>query len=221
MKNYILLSIAFFVFASGTTAFGQKVGAEWTHPKYTDPTYSKIAVVAIGRDPEAQKLFESLAVRQLRKKRINAVMGSAIFAPISPESRPSRKQIIEIIRKNKLDGVITMTLVKTIDSVKHIPGRVYSVGVGNRVLGIYMVTNYKTMSEPGDIVFTKSYLIEANLFDLKGEIFEGKDTLVWKGQSTLVDPKSKKSAAREFTKPMIKHLLKRGIVKRKVTKKGK
>lgn len=60
---------------------------------------------------------------------------------------------------------------------------------------------------------SKSYLIEAVLYDLKGDLSDGKEKLVWTGQSSLVDPGSIESAANSFTRTMVEHMVKEGIVK--------
>ncbi len=216
MKKINLLVFTFLMLAIvqiGVVS-GQSVEAEWTNPNYGDRTFSKIAVVAINPDIEAVNLFESLAVKQLRKKGINAIVGSTIFPSPAKVEDIDSGEILKIITRNQLDGVITFTLVKTVESVKYQPGQIYSVGVGKKALGVYWITNYKTIQDPGEFELTKSYIIEANLFDLKGDAIEDQETLVWKGQSALDDPESREKAANKFTKPMIKYLLKKGIIKK-------
>ena len=215
MKRFIILTLALLAFSNAAAIYGfqSKVEAEWIHPEYKNRSFSKIMVVAVNEDNEAVELFESLAVKQLRKNGINAVTGSSVFSGRSRDEIIEPAELITIIRNNKVEGVITMRLVKTVESVRYVPGRIYSVGVGNKVFGIYWITHYETMSEPGKFESSTSYIIEANLFDLKAGLYEGKETMVWTGQTALVDPKSREKAAKTFTKPMMKHIIKKAIVK--------
>ncbi|MEZ5344211.1 MAG: hypothetical protein R2681_01535 [Pyrinomonadaceae bacterium] len=215
MRRIIFVALGTLLFCFGSAAYGydSKVKAEWIHPEFTNRSFSKIMVVAVGDDAEAVDLFESLAVKQLRKKGINAVTAGSVFSGRPREEIIESDELIAILTENKIEGVVTMRLINTIESVTYVPGRIYSVGVGKKAFGIYWISGYKTESEPGTFVLSKSYIIEANLFDLKDGLYEGKETLVWTGQSALVNPKSREKAAKTFTKPMMDHLVKKGIVK--------
>lgn len=46
-------------------------------------------------------------------------------------------------------------------------------------------------------------------------LYEGKETIVWKGQSSLVDPSSIESAAKSFTKKMVNHMVQSEVVQPK------
>ncbi|WP_158250466.1 hypothetical protein [Aquimarina sp. I32.4] len=57
-------------------------------------------------------------------------------------------------------------------------------------------------------------MIEAILYNLKEEIYKGKETIVWTGQSSLIDPSSIESAASSFTNKMVHHLVNDSILKK-------
>jgi len=218
MKNLTFLTIAIITLglAPANNVLRAKIKAEWTKPGYTNRAYSKIAVIGIGQDLRARIAFETEAVNRLKKKGINAVLGSSIF-PVIIEEEMEKDRLIQILTENKLDGVITMSLVKTDQTIDYIPGQIYTVTTGYYRFRRHIYRRYQTMRTPGYMIDRKTYLIEANLFDLKGDLSEDSDTLVWKGQSSLVNPSSRKGAAKSFAKPMVKHLIKKGIVKPKVT----
>ena len=126
------------------------------------------------------------------------------------EQEPSN--LIRIIKENNLDGIITMSLVDTKDSHRYEQGDSYSVPAGYYRVGKYLVRRYVTVREPGYYVPTKSYNIEAVLYNLKGDLVEGQDTWVWTGKSALVDPSSLKSAALIFSKKMVGQIIKDGVI---------
>ncbi len=213
MKYFVALFLVLFYVAS------PKVSAVWTNPNYKDRTYSKIAVFAISDDDKNRKLFEAKVADRLRAKRINAVRGNTIF-PDLPAARALGEQgILKALRDKGIDGVITMSLVKTDQKIEYKKGETYSVAAGSKGLGTYWVTHYETMSQPGYLESKKVFLIESNgsgrCEDLKGGVEERRDALVWKGQSELVNPATNYDAAVDFAKPLVKHLLRKKLVKRK------
>lgn len=105
-----------------------------------------------------------------------------------------------------MDGVITMALVDSKETDRYKPGETLYVPSYYRV-GKYIVRGYETYSSPGYYSTEKSYLIEAILYNVKGELSEGKETMVWTGQSSLLEPSSLENASKSFTKRMVNQLI--------------
>ncbi|WP_411029322.1 hypothetical protein [Spongiimicrobium sp. 3-5] len=189
-----------------------KMSSTWTKKDYTKRDYSKIAVVGIGKNLAARNTFEKDAVSLLRDQGINAVAGIVLFPPGGTTEIRTAADYIKIIKDNNLDGVITMALVDSDERDRYQPGETRYIPSYYRV-GKYLVRRYAAYETPGYYSKTKSYLIEAVLYNLKGELFEGKETMVWTGQSSLVDPSSMESASKGFTKRMVNQLIADGILK--------
>ena len=206
-KIIVLIGVLAFIGCS------PKLGADWLKDGYAVRSYKKIAVVGISDNLEARKAFEKTAVDYFVKKGINAVEGTEVFRVGMTELEQKEENLIKLIQNNQLDGVITMSLVDSEESKKYQPGDTYDVPAGYYRVGKYLVRRYATIRTPGYYVPSKSYLIEAVLYDLKGDLNEEKDRLVWRGQSSLVDPSSIASAARSFTKTMVEHMVTEEIVK--------
>ena len=188
-----------------------KMQSTWTKEDYSDRGYSKIAVVGIGKDLTARNTFEKDAVAYLKQQGINAVEGVPLFPPSGKEEIRTAADYIKIITNNNLDGVITMALVDTNESERYEPGETLYIPSYYRV-GKYIVRRYSAYDTPGYYKNSKSYLIEAVLYNVKGELFEGKETMVWTGQSSLLDPSSLGSASETFTKRMVNQIIADGIV---------
>lgn len=159
--------------------------------------------------------FESTAVQLFKKEGVNAVEGITVFPPKMTEAQKQPKNLIKIIEENNLDGVITMSLVSSEEGTRYRPGEDYIIPAGYSRFGKYYVQRYARIQTPDYYEPTKSYLIEAILYDLKGELYEGKETMVWSGQSSLVDPSSVKSAANSFTRRMVRHMVDNQIIEAK------
>ncbi len=208
MRCLLLLSILFFI-----SACSPRMSATWIKSDYTSKKYDKIAVILTSQNLAAKNDFEKSAVALLQKKGINGVIGSDIFASNMPEKDQTAENFIRIIKENQLDGVITMSLIDIEESTKYEMGTSYTIGAGYYKIGKYLVRRYQTIRTPGYYVATKSYLIEAVFHDLQGDLFEGKETIIWRGQSALQDPASIRGAAKSFTNKMVNQMLEEGVVK--------
>lgn len=179
---------------------------------YGDNSYSKIAVIGISDDLSSRLTFEKTAVELLKEKGINAVQGINMFPQNMSKEQQEVSNLIKIIKENDLDGIITMSLIDTNDSHRYEQGDSYSVPAGYYRVGKHLIRRYVTVREPGYYVPTKSYSIEAVLYNLKGNLVVGQDTWVWTGKSALVDPNSLKSAALTFSKRMVGQIIEDEII---------
>ncbi|HAS44391.1 MAG TPA: hypothetical protein DCS93_28190 [Microscillaceae bacterium] len=188
-----------------------KLTKNWTSEKYTSRSFKKIAVVAVTKDLNVRKEFENQAIKLLKKRGINVIEGIKVFPPGMTEAEKQPKNLIKLIKAHQIDGVITMSLVDQSKSMRYIPKENVTVPSEYDQYGKFTFMRYESIQKSGYFIESKRYLIEAVLHDLKGELYEGKKTLVWIGQSTLVDPKSVGKAAKKFVRRMVN-----GIVASKV-----
>ena len=205
--TYSLLFCLIFLMSCGPA----KMNSTWTKDNYVNRDYGKIAVIGISKNLNSRTVFEQDAVKLLRDNGINAVEGIGLFPPTGGEKMRTAKEYIKIIKEQNLDGVLTMALIDSQESDRYEPGETVYIPSYYRV-GRYIVRRYNTIDTPGYYRSSKSFLIEAVLYNVKGELVEGKETMVWTGQSSLVDPSSVASASKSFTKQMVNQLLGDGII---------
>jgi len=209
MKNYLfVLSIVSLLIVS----CAPKLSSSFVKEGYTDNKYAKIAVVGISNELSNRLAFEKEAVKLFKENGINAIEGNTVFPKSMKASAEDTSQLIKVIKDNNLDGVITMSLVDTKDSNRYVPGSTYDVPAGYYRVGRYIGRRYVTVNEPGYYEPTKSYVIEAILYNTKGNLTGDKDNWVWTGASDLVNPSSVKSAASTFAKEMVNTLINEGVV---------
>ena len=190
-----------------------KLTTDWTKEGYSKRSFQKVAVVGISENLQARMTFERTAVAQFKKEGVNAVEGISIFPPKMTEQERQPENLVKIIKENQLDGVITMSLISEEEGSRYQPGEDYVIPAGYARFGRYYVRRYARVRTPGYYEETKNYLIEAVLYDLGGELKNREETLVWTGQSTLVDPSSIESAAQSFTRRMVSHMVNNEIIK--------
>ncbi|MEM7380147.1 MAG: hypothetical protein AAF361_02995 [Bacteroidota bacterium] len=208
LKHYhILPLISIFLFLGCGPV---KMSSTWTKDGYNERSYGKLAVVGMSKDLKSRNIFEGDVVALLKENGINAVEGISMFPPGSGENLKA-KDYIRIIKENNLDGVITMALIDSKESERYQPGETLYVPSYYRV-GRYIARGYNVYNTPGYYTPTKTYLIEAVLYNVKGELSEGKETMVWTGQSSLMNPSSIESASKSFTKQLVNQLIADNIV---------
>ena len=169
-------------------------------------------MVAITDNMENRDLIEQNAVRVLKSKGIIAHRGVKYFPLALGNKLVSRENLKKIVIDNEIDGVITMSLLSKETSEQYIKGRNYTAAPYYDPYGTYIDSRYRTVSTPGYYVQNKTYVIEAVLHDLNLGMEED-DRLVWRGQSTMVDPQSVKKGASDFSRAVVNYLVDNELVK--------
>lgn len=208
IKRIIFLNAFLFILSSCVST----LSSSFTKPNYVDRNYQRIAVIGISDNLTSRLAFEKEAVTLLKEKGVNAVGSTNIFPQNMSKEEQAPKNLIKIIKTNNLDGIITMSLVDVEDSHRYKQGKSYSIPSGYYRVGKHIYRRYVTINEPGYYVPTRSYVIEAVLYNLKGELKENQDTWVWTGESSLINPSSLQSSAEIFSKRMVNQIIKDNII---------
>ena len=207
MKKYLLLIPTILLISCSP-----HLTVAWQKQDFKGDHFEKLVIVAIHQNLEIRNAFETSAVRLLRNEGIKAFHGVDFFPPTLDPKLHSAESLRKIVEDNKIDGIITMSLIDHDESQQYVQGAVYSVPPYYDPYGGYVYNRYNTVYTPGYYVDHDSYVIEAALHDLNLGNDE-EHQLVWRGQSKLVDPSSVKSASHEFNVAMVKHLIKYEVVK--------
>lgn len=152
-------------------------------------------------------------VKQFKIKGVKALKGREFFPPNMNIQMQSRESLRKIIEDNEIDGVITLSLIDESEIKQYVQGETYVVPDYYYPYGYYAYQRYTTVSTPGYFVTSKKYVVEGVLHDLKGDINK-QDKLVWRGQSSLINPTSIRSASTEFSQAMVNYLVKNKLVVR-------
>ncbi len=189
-----------------------QLSAVWQKPDYNGEKYDKLVVVAITNNLENREIAEDAMVKQFRIKGITAYRGRDYFTPDMNVNLQSKESLRKVIDDNSIDGVITISLIDESEIKQYVQGETYVVPDYYYPYGYYTYQRYSTVSTPGYFVTSKKYVVEGVLHDLKNDGAE--DRLVWRGQSSLINPSSIKSASTEFSQAMVNYLVKNGLVER-------
>ena len=110
------------------------------------------------------------------------------------KKQPSKDEVLEMIRKNGQDGIITIALLDEKVETRYVPGTTYSpmrYGGYYGSFGGYYGYYGSTFYDPGYYTTDKSYIVETNLYDT------GTETLAWSAQTETFDPSNPEKGCRK------------------------
>lgn len=182
----------------------------WTKEDYTGKKFDKILVIVEAQSNQGRINGENTIVERLAKEGINATNSLTIFSFSDKIKDLSESEIEERILKGGYDGVIITSLVDATSRDVREGGGTYAQPVSYRY-GRHIRTGYVHMQEPEYYRQQKTYVLESRFFDVSDAAT--KKSVVWSGQSELTDPSSAESAAKSYSKTLVKTLLDTGTIK--------
>ncbi len=207
MKLKITFSVVtlFFLMSCSTT-----MQYTWTKDNYEGRKYTKILVITESNSQQGRLNAENAIVEALAKEGINATNSLVLFPPTQNNHELSEDEIENRILEGGYDGVLITSLVDAKSREVREGGGTYYEPVMYRY-GRYVRRGYVHMQEPEYYRQEKTYVLETRFFDVADKAT--KESVVWSGQSELTDPSSAKSAAKSYSKKLVKTLLGTGIIK--------
>jgi len=200
----VLFFAASFTFFSGCEPSIELTGT-WHDPNAGTKKFSKIVVMAIGKNLSNRTLGEDNLVAKLKSHGFNAV-GSLTFLP--PDFQQLDSATIEnSLKKNGVDAAITVRVVSKSESQRYVPGTTYAAGYP----GYYgywggYYSSYGYYSSPGYTVTDVEVLLETNLYDLSN------NHLLWVGQSKAFTNEPTQELAEQYAHDVVNDLVNKKII---------
>ncbi|MCA6079050.1 hypothetical protein [Fulvivirga sedimenti] len=202
------IAAGFYLQNCGTTT---KVMGSWTNPETSGNSYSKVMVVGLTSNIVARRNVEDQLVAALQKEGINAMASINVFTPNFMQKQPSKEEILNQIRKDGYDGVLTVALLDERTESRYVPGSTMYAPVSRYgyygSFGGYYSTMYATHYDPGYYTTDKTYVVETNLYDASSE------TLVWSAQTETYDPSNPETGARSLSLAIADKMDRDGVLK--------
>lgn len=200
----VYIGVLFLVACAAST----EITAVWRNPENAGTSYHNICIAAITENVANKQVIEQEMANQLK---INGVKSTKIvdILPYKFTGNPEEKNIIlEKVRENKNDGILTFTLIKQKDETRYVPGSAtYSPGYYGGSFGGYYGYYGGRMYDPGYYTQDEIYFIETNLYDVATE------KLVWSVQSKTWNPSNISQFSQDFTRAITKQLIKSNVIK--------
>jgi hypothetical protein len=207
MKNnkarYSFLSILLILSLQLFNSCGPSVRltASWSDRNVQPVRFTKILVMAIGKNLEKRKLGEDNIRAELQKHGLAAATSLDEFGPDFAKMNDSVK-MRGILRDKQFDGVVTVRVLNVNEHDRWEPGSAYydPVGFYRGFYGYYYrVWGY--YDEPGYMVTDVEVLLESNLYKVDtGE-------LLWSGQSKAFSRNPTTEMANRYAKNIVNDMV--------------
>lgn len=189
-------------------AASTEITAVWRSPENATKSYQNICIAAITENVANKQVVEQEMSNQLKLKGVQSTKIVDIL-PYKFTGNPDEKNIIlEKVRANKNDGILTFTLIKQKEETRYVPGSAtYAPYGAYGSFGGYYGYYGARMYDPGYYTQDDIYFLETNLYDVATE------KLVWSVQSKTWNPSNINQFAQDFTRAITKQLIKSSVIK--------
>ena len=182
----------------------------WTKDGYQGKEYKKILVISEAKTQQGRLNSENAIVETLAKNGLTATNSVDVFKMNEDIQSLSEDEIENRILNGGYDGVLISSLVDAKSRQVREGGGSYYAPTSYRY-GRHVRAGYGHMREPEYYREEKTYVLETRFFDVSDSAT--KESVVWSGQSELTDPSSAESAAKSYSKKLVKTLLESGTIK--------
>lgn len=208
MKNLFAIGAAM-VFLFSACSPSSYITSSWKAENVQPKKYKKVVVLGLVRDADrsVREKMEQYITAELKVLGYDAVCSCDEYNPKAFEGM-SEKQAIEKLRNAGVDAVLTVVLLDKTKEKYYVPGRVvYSPYYiyHRRFWGYYTVMYDRIYTEGYYTVDTK-YFWESNFYDLE------QDQLLYSAQSQSFNPASTESMSQEYSKMIVKNMLKNNVL---------
>lgn len=207
------------------------LNSSWTNKTAKPKPSPLIMVMTLGKDLASRQAVEGYMVTDLKKLGYNAISALDVFSP--GMNKLDSAAMVSMLRQNKVDMLLTNTVVNITEKERYVPGTTtqvpvgtyatpynpynnayynanggYNVGQYNNYYNYYnnYQTVYETQTTPGYTVTDVEVLIESNLYDV------AVPELIWYGQSKSYTKEPSVELFKEFSKLVIGDISKSNLL---------
>lgn len=191
-------------------AASTEITGVWHNPESGSKSFSNICIAAITENATNKQVVEQEMFNSLKLKGVQSTKISEILPYKFTGNQNEKDIILEKVRANKNDGILTFTLVKQKDETRYVPGSATyapasAYGYYGSFGGYYGYYGSR-MYDPGYYTQDEVYFIETNLYDVETE------KLVWSVQSKTYNPSGITQFAQDFTRTITNELIKSKVI---------
>ena len=202
-KIFSAIIILTLLFSCGSST---KLTATWSAEPSKSYHFNNIAIIGIANRPEMRKSVEDALENLLDSKGFNTTGALMFLPPNASKENISKDVVIEFIKANNFDAVITIGLVRKEENTTYIPGQYYYVPNYNAPFYDYYGQMNSYYYSPGYYEESVSYLIQTNLYNFP----EGK--ILWSAQTTTTPLKQLSQTAYALASTLAQEMVQSKII---------
>jgi hypothetical protein len=196
-----------------------KLASSWTNKDAKIKKSPLIMVIVLGKaNSDIRKDAENKLVARLKKEGFNAVPASNLIPP-GPAKRDS-VEVVNILRKNNIDMLLTNAVVNIVENERFIPGALsgttvqnpneqYAASYNNYYSYYNYYSNYQVIDAPetpGITVNDVEVVIQSNLFEV------ATPALIWYGRSKIFTKEPSAGLINAFSKTVVDDIKKHKLL---------
>ncbi|AYD46635.1 MAG TPA: hypothetical protein VFQ86_12655 [Arachidicoccus soli] len=185
-----------------------KLTTSWVSPQATmqGQHFNKVLVLGLlsAKNRAVKVNMENELAKGLNEMGVQTITATDIYGPTAFRGM-SERQVMRLLHKDGIDGVVTIALVDKNVSRNYVPGY-----WGGPFWGYYSYYSPYMWGAPysGYMSRTTSYSFETNLYNL-----QRKSKLLYSAQSETVDPSSPTKLAVDFSRTIVKDLKTKNLLR--------
>ena len=180
----------------------------WKDPGYTAGPMRNLMVIAIKKDPIMRRLWEDQLAAEMAPRGVTVTPSYRLF----PDALPDTLQVIETVRAQKFDGVLTVRNLGTTTVTNYVPGYVTTepVTAYSYTWPYGYHSYYREVYQPG---YTEVQDVARHEIHLWTTTEGGR--IVWAGTGQVIDPSSIDDVHEEIAELVIPELEKQNLIPKK------
>lgn len=227
MKTLSFIFIMSFCMISCSSLNSTRVERSWTSIDKNAEGYDNLFIVAVLDNQMKQRFIEDDMRGKFLLKNISSTSShTAIRSNLWQTELMDKDAVLDVVKRNNKQGIITISIIDIRDEQRYIPGNVVMGGPmmmnphminpfwgpGHWGMGAnfgnYWGWNQPMMMTPGRIEYDRKYFMEINLYDAETEL------LVWSAQSRTLNPATLEQFSFEFSTTVVNRMVKDGVLKK-------
>jgi hypothetical protein len=176
----------------------------WKDPSFTSGPVHNVFVVAIRKDPVRRRRWEDAFVKELTARGVTATPSYTVF----PEASPDTQQVIDAVRKNSYDAVLSSVRLPDETTTTYVPGTIRQVPVTVQDYYGRLHSRWVMVQDPGYTETDKIIQVQTDLWSTAGD----SGRLIWSGTLRTLDSVNLDKAV---SKEILPQLEKQGVVPKK------
>jgi hypothetical protein len=183
-----------------------RLTASWSDSSVQPAPFSKILVMAIGKDLDKRRIGEDNIKKVLQQHGLSAATSLDEFGPDFAKMNDSTV-MRRILMDKQFDGVLTVRVLNVNEHDRWIPGDVYYGPMGfYHGFYVYYFRVWGYYEQPGYFTTDVEVLLESNLYRI------ATGDLLWSGQSKAFSRNPTPEMARHYANNIVKDMIKKGVI---------
>lgn len=188
---------------SGCVA-GSQMTNQWHDASLAPGSIHNVLVIAVRKDPVRRRAWEDAYVNELAVRGVAATASYRRFEAAVPDTQ----QVIDLVRKESFDGVLTSVRLPDEETSRYVPGTVRPTRVSSYDYYGRFHDSWMSVQEPG---YTETDTVMRMQTDLWSSKLEG-GRLVWSGTLNTLESSGSTTAQQAVARHIVPELQKQGWV---------